>query len=131
VYRSGEGRKSIDAVVLGACLCAVLLLGTMLFGANDPSDASLGAAAATLFVNGAFSLAAFLKGKLVMGAVGIFAPVVGLVGAIRLARPGSPWARWRYRACPRKMARAVSRCARYDARWKLLRSALGGVPTPG
>jgi hypothetical protein len=32
-----------------------------------------------------------------------------IVGAIRLARPGSPWARWRYQRRPHKRARAARR----------------------
>jgi hypothetical protein len=36
------------------------------------------------------------------------------VGAMRLARPGSPWARWRYAARPRKQARADHR----EQRWR-------------
>jgi hypothetical protein len=131
VYWAEEGQKSIDAVVLGACLCGVLLVGTTPLGYNDASDAGLGSAAITVLVNGCFSLVAFLKGKLVTGAIGIFVPVVGFVGAVRLARPGSPWARWRYRRNPRKMERAVRRFTRYDARWARFRSALGGAPTPG
>src|SRR5262249_47787779 len=82
VYWSEEGQKSIDAVVVGACLCGVLLVGTTPLGFHDASDAGLGSAALTVLVNGTFSLVAFLKGKLVMGAVGIFVPLVGLVGAL-------------------------------------------------
>jgi hypothetical protein len=31
-----------------------------------------------------------------LGVVAIFVPVVGVVAAIGLAKPTSPWARWRY-----------------------------------
>jgi len=130
VYWAEEGQTSIDAVVLGACLCGVLLVGTAPLGYHDASDAGFGAAALTVLVNGGFSLVAFLKGKLMTGAIGIFVPVVGFVGAVRLARPTSPWARWWYRRSPRKMERAARRFVRYDARWARFRSALGGAPTP-
>jgi lysyl-tRNA synthetase class 2 len=36
-------------------------------------------------------------------------PPLFVVGAIRLARPGSPWARWRYRERPGKLAKADHR----------------------
>ena len=35
VYWSEEGRKSIDAIVVAACIGAVLLIGTAPFGVND------------------------------------------------------------------------------------------------
>ena len=39
------------------------------------------------------ALTCFLKGKKFTGIVGLFIPAVALVGAIRLAKPGSRWAR--------------------------------------
>ena len=35
----------------------------------------------------------FAKGKLMTGAVGLFVPIVSVVGALRPAKPGSPWER--------------------------------------
>ena len=32
-----------------------------------------------------------------------------VVGAVRLSRPGAPWARWRYTKRPKKMYRALQR----------------------
>ena len=56
------------------------------------------------------SALAFLKGRFLIGVVALFIPFWGLVAAVRLARPTSPWARWRYRG-PRadKLARAERR----------------------
>jgi hypothetical protein len=39
---------------------------------------------------------AFMKGRVLLGVIGLFVPVVALAGAVRLACPSSPWARWRY-----------------------------------
>jgi hypothetical protein len=50
-----------------------------------------------------------LKGKIWTGLFGLFVPLLFIAGAIRLARPGSPWARWRYRNRPGKLARADRR----------------------
>jgi hypothetical protein len=36
-------------------------------------------------------------------------PPVFIIGAIRLGRPGSPWARWRYQDRPGKLARSRRR----------------------
>ena len=49
------------------------------------------------------------KGKVWTGLLGIFLPVLALVGAIRLARPDSAWARWRYRPDGKKARRALRR----------------------
>ena len=47
----------------------------------------------------------------------MFVPIVAIVGAIRLARLNSPWARRRYAKRPQKLAKAQRREARLDARW--------------
>jgi hypothetical protein len=53
------------------------------------------------------------------------------VAAVRLARPTSPWARWRYG--PKKRARAGRRAAAFDDRWAPIRrhwdDFIGGTPT--
>jgi hypothetical protein len=60
-----------------------------------------------------------LKGKVWTGLLGILIPLFLIVGAIRVGRPHSPWARWRYRPGKRrgeaKMARAQKRERRYRA----------------
>ena len=65
----------------------------------------------TLTVVVFFLLAAItlLKGKIWNGLFGLFVPPLFLVGAIRLARPTSPWARWRYAERPRKLSKAMAR----------------------
>jgi hypothetical protein len=133
VYWSREGQKSIDAVVIGVCVCGVLLIGTSPFGVERgaTSQETLGTLATTVLVNAIFAVFAFLKGKLATGAIGLLIPLVALVGAVRLAKPTSPWARWRYGTRPRKLERAQRRFARYDERWDRVRAALGGAPTRG
>jgi hypothetical protein len=46
------------------------------------------------------------KGKPFMAIVGLFVPLVALVGAVRLATPGSAWARRFYRGGRLTRARA-------------------------
>ena len=69
-------------------------------------------------VNLGFVAVCFVKGKLGTGVIGIVAPFVALVGAIRLARPHSAWATRRYPEGSRKLARADAREAQFDARWR-------------
>jgi hypothetical protein len=123
VYWSNEGRVSVDAVFAAAGVTALLLLGITPVGVTNGPDyqrllpetpgsvATLHLAAAALFVLASVTL---LKGKIWTGLLGLFVPVVFIVGAFRLARPGSPWARWRYIGRPAKLARA-------DRRERLLR----------
>jgi hypothetical protein len=67
----------------------------------------------TLIVNLVFTAVCLLKGKVWCGVLGVYIGLIALIGAIRLARPGSPWARWRYPPGSRKMARARAREQRY------------------
>ncbi len=39
--------------------------------------------------------------------IGLFVPIVALIAAVRLARPDSPWAHWRYDET--KLERAATR----------------------
>jgi lysyl-tRNA synthetase, class II len=123
VYWSEEGRKSIDAVILATGGTLLVLLGAFPPGLREIGDdeATLRWLAIThvLLVMTAATIC-FLKGKLWTGVLGIvLSPVVivPVIGAIRLAKPGSPWARWRYAHKPALMARAMARCAQHDRRW--------------
>jgi len=118
VYWSNEGRLSIDAVFVAAGVTALLLLGITPVGVKNVADyqrllpgtpgavATLHLAVAALFLMASVTL---LKGKIWTGLFGLFLPPLFIIGAIRLARPGSPWARWRYRDRPGKQARAERR----------------------
>ncbi|HTS95260.1 MAG TPA: hypothetical protein VMI33_01445 [Streptosporangiaceae bacterium] len=118
VYWSNEGRVSIDAVFVAGGVTALLLMGITPVGVKNVADyqrllpvtpgavATLHLAAAALFLLASVTL---LKGKIWTGLFGLFVPVLYIAGAIRLARPGSPWARWRYRGRPAKLARAGRR----------------------
>jgi hypothetical protein len=68
--------------------------------------ATLIATVAVLFVLAGITL---LKGKIWTGLFGLIMPLVLIFGAVRLGRPGSPWARWRYRDRPGKLAKAGRR----------------------
>ena len=94
VYWSEEGRSSLDAVVVAAAFAALVVLGTNPFGLDDPASISGTAVAVTVILG--LAVTCFLKGRVLFGVIGVFIPVVAFVGAVRLAHPASPWARWRY-----------------------------------
>jgi hypothetical protein len=129
VYWTTSGRKSIDAVVVAVALMSALLLGSTPFGvaqAEDGPDA-LVFAPAVVVVFLVFVLVCIAKGKLIMGLIGVFLPIVAIIGAIRLARPSSVWARRRYAHRPGKMAKAEARDSRHEARMDRVRDFLGGT----
>ena len=107
VYWAREGRKSVDAVFIAAAVGMTLLIGGNPFAA--PSGESHLVFGLILAVNVLLCLGAILKGKTACGIIGLFVPFVALVGCLRLAKPGSPWARWRYRPDSRSNRRSLRR----------------------
>ena len=68
-----------------------------------------------------------IKGKLTTGLIGIVVPIVAFIGALRLAKPSSVWARRRYSDA--KLHRAQHRFGpAYQMRHDRLRDLLGGRP---
>jgi hypothetical protein len=80
--------------------------------------------------NGILAIVSVIKGKLVFGIVGLFLPVFTVLGAFRLAKPESIWARRRYRKRPKKLARSVARYGgKRKERMERFRDLLGGAPS--
>ncbi len=119
VYWAKAGRLSVDAVFVATGLTVLLLLG--ISPTIGPSltksglHASSGEASAVLAGSGLviflLTVVTLLKGKIWTGLFGLFVPPLLVPGAIRLARPGSPWARWRYRGRPKAGPRRPPRPA--------------------
>jgi hypothetical protein len=135
VYWTGEGRKSIDAVILGVTFITLLLTGLLPRTYSELGDyiiLSRWVLFALILGGAVFVVVCYLKGKLFVGTVGIFVPPVALVGALRLAKPGSPWARWRYRDSPLKVERARRRDEGFHQKWERrkhrLWDVIGGKP---
>ncbi len=127
VYWAEEGRASFDAVVVAALLGGLVVLGLSPFDlANNGSSVSAIALAVGIAV--LLSSLAILKGKPLLGLIGLFLFPVALVGAVRLAAPHSRWARRRYDPTGRKMARAQARWRRIEARRRWLADAIAGAP---
>ncbi|WP_020137362.1 hypothetical protein [Streptomyces sp. 351MFTsu5.1] len=137
VYWSEEGRKSVEVVVLTAALVGLVLAGFSPFGVDDVTQGEAqdrGGVISSVVVNFLFAMGVLLKGKARMAIFSVIVPVVGLVGLIRLARPGSFWARRFYGRRPRARARAMLRAYRHDKRWagprRKLQDLIGGKPDP-
>ena len=97
VYWSQEGRSSIDAVIVGSSLAGILLHTASPFGLQESEYHGSRTLVFALFaLNYVFALVCFFKGKPVVGAIGLLVPFVALAGAVRLAKPRSPWSRWFY-----------------------------------
>ena len=120
VYWTGEGRASIDAVILGVTFITLLLTGLLPRSIHELQGyVTLSPWVGIALVAGgtAFVVVTYLKGKLFVGTVGIFVPLVAVVGALRLAKSNSPWARRRYADHPGKLERARRRDAGFHRRW--------------
>ena len=120
VYWSEQGRASVDAVFAAVAVTGLLLLGARPDSIVNPSDFRDNPnpwVRLALVVSALISLAiagvVIAKGKIWTALFGLFISPMLLVGAIRLSRPGAPWARWRYQDKPKRMARAVEREKRY------------------
>ncbi|MDT0570180.1 hypothetical protein RM704_22360 [Streptomyces sp. DSM 3412] len=135
VYWSEAGRKSVEVVVLTAALVGLMLVGFLPFGVNDLDEEELqgrGAVMLSMGTNFLIALVALAKGKARTAIFGVVIPIVAVVGAIRLARPTSPWARRFYRRRPRARARAWKRSYHHDRRWagpsRRVQEWIGGTP---
>jgi hypothetical protein len=127
VYWSREGRSSVDAVLVALVVGCLLLVGANPFDADRA--AGEGVVALTVAVNLVFALVTILKGRVVLGVVGVFVPVVALVAALRLARPTSPWARRRYRRGSRRWRRSRARFPPgHRTRWDAVVDLFAAVP---
>jgi hypothetical protein len=109
VYWTEKGRQSIDAVIVATCLLVIALLGLQFWiDVHEAFIVLLGIGGQELegyettlilvpwqVVGVALAIVCILKGKNLMAIVGLFVPLVGLVGAVRAAKPGSRWDRRR------------------------------------
>ncbi|MFE2051337.1 hypothetical protein [Streptomyces sp. NPDC059459] len=137
VYWTEAGRKSVEVVVVTAALVGLVLAGFTPFGVDGLSPGERQDRAnviATVAGNFCFALLALAKGKGRLAVFGVIVPVVALVGAVRLARPGSPWARRFYGSRPRARAKSRLRAYHHDRRWagpsRAVQDWIGGRPDP-
>jgi hypothetical protein len=131
VYWTEEGRSSIEAVGFVTVLGTLVVIGVQPFTLDDPKSAASVSIAIGLAL--LIAIVAFLKRRIVLGAVGLFIVPLGLVAAVRVAHPRSPWAHWFYPEGSRRLARAKERFDdpdRWSARMqRRVMDAVGGRPT--
>jgi hypothetical protein len=127
VYWAEAGRSSVDAVFVALAVTGLLLLGVhpgspvvSVQNSNGSQDllATVVATAVVILLDAGLAALTLLKGKLVTGLLGLFVPPLLVVGAIRVARPHSPWARWRYRPDRRHGVRRMAVARRREARYR-------------
>lgn len=134
VYWTQEGQLSVNMVTLAAACIGLAAVGVSpIKTAEMPAEiaAVRMGAVGVLLVHFALVTVTALKGKYPTALIGLFISPVAWVAAARLARPTSPWARWRYGQ--EKLVKARARAAEFDSRWAPLRrhwdDFIGGTPT--
>lgn len=130
VYWSAEGQLSVQVVALTGSLLGLVLLGI------DPVVSNVGTPGHFVLLGTIpFHVLALLlcveKGKYQTAAIGAFIPPVAWIGAVRLARPKSRWARKRYSGV--KLDRAQQHEKKFDntfGRWGLdIEDLVAGKPS--
>jgi lysyl-tRNA synthetase class 2 len=99
VYWEKEGRKSIDAMIIAGCLAGILLVGVSAWAklADDVGGAVFAAVGAAGVIGILLGLVCAAKEKFWTALASLLIWPIGLVGALRLAKPHSLWARRFYR----------------------------------
>jgi hypothetical protein len=117
VYWAEQGRVSVEVVSLAIACMGLALVGFSpnLFNGDSGDTPTLFGTAVAAGVHIAIILICLLKGKYEFALLGAFVPFIGLICAIRTARPTSRWAQRFYRGA--RLDRAEDKAARFDARW--------------
>jgi hypothetical protein len=99
VYWEKEGRKSVDAMIIAGCVAGMLLVGfsSWLNLADDVGGEVFAAVGAVGLVGIVLALICAAKEKFWLALCSLLVWPVGAVGAFRLAKPHSLWARRFYR----------------------------------
>jgi hypothetical protein len=141
VYWSKEGRSSIDAVIVGSIFAGLLMHTASPLGVESQYPGPRAAVLGLLAVNYSYALVCFFKGKPIVGTLGLLITFVAFVGAIRLAKPSSPWSRWFYDpdrgpagARARRTRKLERARRRYDEGWqgrleRKVDDVIGGAPS--
>ena len=126
VYWADQGRSSLDAVILATSIGALVLAGLQPLGIDDEGSVIL--IVGTVAVHLAVSYVCFAKSRLLFGTVAVFFFPAGLIAAVRLAKPGSPWARARYdEEKSRRCAERFGPHARQVRLTRQIHDLIGGV----
>jgi lysyl-tRNA synthetase, class II len=132
VYWEQEGRLSVDLVMLAAAVMGIALVFTLPFDIKTSTVDDLIRALAFWIVQFLLTAVCLFKQRFVHGTLGLFVPGLSLYGAVRLAKPTSPWARRRYGTRnPGKQERSLRRFPpdrRTDRFKRRVTDLIGGAP---
>jgi lysyl-tRNA synthetase class 2 len=136
VYWTTEGRLSIDASLAAVAFLGLAILATFPLPTDTHGERLARAIGdGVLVLIACFVVVALLKGKLKLGLFGIVFAPLAVVAALRLAKPGSIWARWLYPEDSWRRRRAEARSAARQERWAHRRDRfydlIGGAPHLG
>jgi hypothetical protein len=121
-YWTQEGQLSVNIATLAAACVALALVGVSPVGVQGLSPSATrvrGVVFVLLLVHLGLVALTALKGKYGCAVMGFFLSPIAWVAGVRLARPTSPWARWRYR--PKRLDHATRRSRDFDRRWAPVR----------
>jgi hypothetical protein len=128
VYWTRQGRASVDSVFVILTVTGLLATTTFYVNGQDTTYPWLSYVVG-LAITLSISTVNVAKGKMMTAIVGVIIWPVAVVGALRLAKPDSWWARHQYRADSRRLARATTRFGpRYEHRWNRVRDLVAGAP---
>jgi hypothetical protein len=128
VYWAEEGRKSLDAVIVAAVLGGLVLLGLAPFNVKG-NNSSIASLAIAIGIDVTLAAIVILKGKPLLGVVGLFFPLAFIPGLLRLASPTSLWARRLYKPDGLQMRRSQARWKRIEARREQFADWVAGAPS--
>jgi lysyl-tRNA synthetase class 2 len=95
VYWEKQGRVSVDAVIIALAVAGLVLVGFRgwIDAATTVEEETFAAVGAAGIAGIAIALVNVAKEKFGMALAGLFVAPIGIVGAFRLAKPNSLWAR--------------------------------------
>jgi hypothetical protein len=120
VYWSKQGRHSIDAVIVAAAVSGVLLVGLRgwIDVTTDVANAVQAVVGGIGLLGVTLALANAAKEKFGMAILSILIPVAGFIGAFRLAKPNSVWAKLFYGQDKLERSQARFAGSRGEPFWK-------------
>lgn len=120
VYWSKEGRRSIDAVIVAGSLAGIALVGFRgwIDAATEVEELVFALVGGLGAVAVALAVACAAKEKFGMALLSLALPPVGLLGAFRLGKPDSVWAKLFYRHGRRERAERRFAGSRGEPFWQ-------------
>lgn len=110
VYWAEEGRRSVDAAVIGVVLMGLMMFGLRPFEIGTDSFSAIMASLIVMLLVFSVVGICIVKDRLMHAAIGLFFLPVAIYGACRIGKPNSIWGRRRYgERNPGKQARAEYR----------------------